>query len=90
MGKQKRKRIDAESKISILQSHLMDKKPVSEVCEAHGIQPSLFYNWQRELFARGAAIFSTKPCLGCWRKAWVSACSSHYTQFVGTEICRAP
>lgn len=61
MGKQKRKRIDAESKIRILQSHLMDKKPVSEVCEEHGIQPSLFYNWQRELFARGAAIFTAKP-----------------------------
>jgi hypothetical protein len=30
MGKQKRKRIDAENKIRILQSHLMDKKPVSE------------------------------------------------------------
>jgi len=61
MAKQKRKRIDSESKIRILQSHLMDKKPVSEVCEEHGIQPSLFYNWQRELFARGAAIFDTKP-----------------------------
>ena len=60
MGKQKRKRINAESKIRILQSHLMDKKPVSEVCEEHGIQPSLFYNWQRELFARGASVFTTK------------------------------
>ena len=31
MWKQKRRRIDAESKIRILQSHLIDKKPVSEV-----------------------------------------------------------
>jgi hypothetical protein len=43
MGKQNRKRIDAESEIGILQSHLMDKRPVSEMFEEHGIQPSLFY-----------------------------------------------
>jgi transposase-like protein len=29
--------------------HLVDKKPVSDVCDKHGIQPSLFYSWTRQL-----------------------------------------
>jgi transposase-like protein len=61
MGKQKRKRMNAEGKIKVLQRHFMEKRPVSEVCEEFGIQPSVFYSWQRDLFARGASIFDNKP-----------------------------
>ncbi|MCG8557518.1 MAG: transposase, partial [Proteobacteria bacterium] len=27
----------------------MGKKQVSDICDAHGIQPSLFYSWLRQL-----------------------------------------
>ncbi len=56
-----RKRVSPDVKIKALQDHLMEKQPVSEVCEELGVQPSAFYGWQRELFARGSRVFDTKP-----------------------------
>lgn len=41
----------------------MDKVPVSDLCDELKLQPSLLYQWQRQLFSRGGAAFetSTKP-----------------------------
>ena len=50
----KRKTYTAEEKLSIIKEHLIGKKPVSELCEAYGIVPSLFYKWQQALFDHGA------------------------------------
>lgn len=61
MAKKQRKRQGSEVKIKALQQHLMEKKPVSEICQELGIQPSVFYTWQKELFARGSQVFETKP-----------------------------
>jgi transposase-like protein len=43
--------------MAILREHLVEKVPISEVCEKHGIQPTLFYTWQKKLFEEGAAVF---------------------------------
>lgn len=43
-----------EEKVAILREHVVNHKPVSEVCGKHGIQPSLFAYWQRQLFENGA------------------------------------
>ena len=43
--------------MAILREHLIEKVPVSEVCEKHGVQPTLFYTWQKKLFEEGAAVF---------------------------------
>lgn len=40
---------------------MMKKVPVAEICQEIGVQPSVFYTWQRELFSRGAAVFEKKP-----------------------------
>ena len=45
--KQKRRRFTSAQKVSILSEHLFNKKPVSDVCEAHELQPSVLYEWQR-------------------------------------------
>ena len=45
--KQQRRRFTSEQKASILGEHLFAKKPISEVCDAHGLQPSVVYGWQR-------------------------------------------
>jgi len=45
--KRKRRRFTSEQKASILSEHLFGKKPVSEVCETHELQPSLVYDWQQ-------------------------------------------
>lgn len=43
--------------MAILREHLIGKVPVSEVCEKHGVQPTLFYTWQKKLFEQGATVF---------------------------------
>lgn len=53
----KRRQYRAEEKVSILKLHLVEKKPVSEVCEQFGLAPNLFYRWQQEFFQNGTAAF---------------------------------
>jgi transposase-like protein len=47
-----------EEKVRILKRHLVDKVPVSNLCDELGLQPSVFYRWQTEFFERGAQAFS--------------------------------
>lgn len=53
----KRRHFTAEEKVSILRRHLLDKEPVSEICDELGLQPAVFYQWQKRLFEHGAAAF---------------------------------
>ena len=61
MNKKKNRKFAPVEKVAILRLHLLEKKPVSEICEAHQLQPSMFYRWQKQFFEQGAAAFkSTK------------------------------
>lgn len=51
-----RKRYTSQEKAAILREHLIDHVPVSDLCDKHGIQPTLFYNWQRALFENLPAL----------------------------------
>jgi len=53
----KRKRFGAEEKAKVLRRHLVDKVAVSELCEEYGIQPTVFYRWQKQLFEGAASLF---------------------------------
>src|SRR5215472_7381901 len=53
----KRKQYSAPEKVAILRLHLLEKKPVSDLCDQYGIHPTLFYRWQKEFFENGAAAF---------------------------------
>jgi transposase-like protein len=52
-----RRHFTGAEKVAILRRHLVDKVPVSDLCEEHGIHPTLFYRWQKDLFAQGAMMF---------------------------------
>ncbi|GJQ27694.1 MAG: hypothetical protein HBSAPP02_27260 [Phycisphaerae bacterium] len=52
-----RRNFTGAEKMAILREHLIEQAPVSEVCEKHGIQPTVFYQWQKKLFEEGAAVF---------------------------------
>jgi transposase len=52
-----RKHYSAEEKVAILRRHFLEKVPVSELCEELGLQPTVFYRWQKEFFENGAAAF---------------------------------
>ena len=47
MGKKGQRKFTADQKASIILRHLIEKKPVSEICDEYNIRPSLFYEWQR-------------------------------------------
>ena len=51
---QERRHFSAEQKISILGEHLLEGAAVSDVCDRHGLNPTVFYRWQKELFEKGA------------------------------------
>jgi transposase len=55
-----RKHYTAAEKVAILRRHLIEKEPVSAICEELELQPTVFYRWQKELFENGAAAFETK------------------------------
>jgi len=55
-----RKHYTAEEKVAILRRHLLDKVPVSDLCEELGLRPTVFYRWQKELFENGAAAFQSQ------------------------------
>jgi transposase len=52
-----RKHYAAEEKVAILRRHLLEHEPISKLCEEHGIQPTMFYRWQKDFFENGAAAF---------------------------------
>ena len=55
-----RRRFEAAEKVKIIREHLLDGKPLSEVCEKHGIAPTQFYQWQKTFFENGMAAFEPK------------------------------
>ena len=55
-----RKHYTAEEKVAVLRRHLVDKVPVSDLCEEECLQPTVFYRWQKEFFENGAAAFQSK------------------------------
>ncbi len=55
-----RRKFTGDDKMAILRRHLVDKTPVSDVCDQAGIHPTLFYRWQKELFEHGAAALGRR------------------------------
>ena len=53
----KRKQYTGEEKIVILRKHLLEGIPVLDVCDEYGLQPTVFYRWQKQLFEQGAVVF---------------------------------
>jgi transposase len=58
--RKERKHYTSEEKVTILRRHLFDKIPVSDLCEELGLQPTVFYRWQKEFFENGASAFQSK------------------------------
>jgi transposase-like protein len=52
-----RKNYTPEEKIAILRRHLLEKVPISQICQDNNLQPNTFYQWQLKFFENGAAAF---------------------------------
>jgi transposase len=48
--KKQRKRYTPEEKVAILGRRLLEQVPISELCDKQGLQPTVFYRWQKESF----------------------------------------
>ena len=48
-----RRNFTGKEKMAILREHLVEKVPISEVCDRHGVQPTLLYQWSRRAGIRG-------------------------------------
>lgn len=55
-----RRHFTGAQKLAILREHLIEKLPISDVCQKHDIQPTVFYFWQKKLFEEGASLFESK------------------------------
>jgi transposase-like protein len=52
-----RRHFTPEQKLAVLRLHLLEKKPVSDICQDHNLSVNLFYLWQKQLFEDGTAAF---------------------------------
>ena len=52
-----RKHFSPEQKVKIIKLHLVEGVPLSDLCDKHGIHPSVFYRWQKAFFERGHLAF---------------------------------
>jgi transposase len=57
MNKQRRHFADHE-KVAILKRHLIDKVPVSDLCDELKIYPNQFYDWLKRFFENGHLAFA--------------------------------
>ena len=57
MDKTSRRHHTPEQKVCTLRLHLLEGRPISEVCEAEGIHPTPFYQWEKTSFEKGTAAF---------------------------------
>jgi transposase len=55
-----KRRLTAQEKVAILKEHLVDKAPISDVCDRHRLHVGQFYRWQKELFENGGAAFENR------------------------------
>ena len=58
--KKTRNNYTGDEKVAILRRHLLEQEPISKLCDELGLQPTVFYRWQKEFFENGAAAFQTK------------------------------
>jgi transposase len=56
MSKRTRRKHPSAVKAALLKQHHIEKVPGSDVCDQAQVQPSLFYNWQRQLFENAETV----------------------------------
>ena len=56
-----RKRHTSEEQVAILRRHLVDRVPVSTLCDEYQLHPTMFYRWLKQFFENGAAAFGPPP-----------------------------
>jgi transposase-like protein len=54
MSKRKVRQFTPQQKVAIVREHLLEKKSVADVCDAHGLRSTMYYRWQKQFFEEWA------------------------------------
>jgi transposase len=52
-----RRHFTTDQKATILKRYLVDKVPISDLCDEYGIKPNQIYAWQKVLFDHAESAF---------------------------------
>jgi transposase len=52
-----RRHFEGADKVAILKRHLIDKVPISDLCDELKIQPTQIYDWLKKFFENGHLAF---------------------------------
>ena len=75
----KRRQYTREKKLATLRRHLLESVAVSEICDEHGLQATVFHKGWKQLFEEGAvtvrsddteASFSSNGVTCRWKRSW--------------------
>ncbi len=55
-----RKYLTPEQKVLIVRRHLLEKVPVSDLCDEFGMHATQYYSWQKQLFENAAPAFDRR------------------------------
>jgi transposase len=55
-----RKYLSPEQKVAIVRRHLLEKVPVSDLCDEFDIHATQYYTWQKQLFENAAPAFDRR------------------------------
>ena len=55
----KRRKFTSDQKAAIVRRHMVDKVPISDLCDEYGIQPSVFHRWHKQVADNLAAVFES-------------------------------
>lgn len=56
-NKRQRRQFTPQEKVAIVKHHVLEGAPVSDLCDEFHIHPTLFYQWQRQLFENAHLAF---------------------------------
>lgn len=57
MERKKRRSFEPGLIMKVLRRHLVEKVPISDLCDEYKILPTDFYRWQKRLFEEGEQVF---------------------------------
>ena len=55
--RKKRTYYTTDEKVNIIRKRRLEKVSISDLCEQHKLQPTVFYRWQKQFFVYGARTF---------------------------------
>jgi len=57
--KKKRNKYSGRDKVAIIRKHLIERVPVSDLCDQFNLKPTVYYRWQKQFFDQGELTFKT-------------------------------